>query len=294
MAETLCMIKFSHTIFALPFALMSAFWAAGGFFGMGKLILIIVCMVSGRSLAMTFNRLADHELDGRNPRTAQRSLPKGKLSRKWAWVFLVVCGAVFIFTTLLFNWPWAGWFGYGNPYPGWFSVPTLSFVMAYSYTKRFTWACHFWLGASLMLTPLGAWAAIAPPMKPLVALTPILLGMAVMVWTAGFDIIYALQDIYVDRQEGLFSLPARLGGAGAMWISRICHSFTVSLLLILGLVEKMGVIYYAAVILVALLLVIEHVIVLKPTLKRIQAAFGVVNGIISIVISGAAIIDIIL
>ncbi|MBN1764152.1 MAG: UbiA family prenyltransferase [Sedimentisphaerales bacterium] len=290
------MIRFSHSVFALPFAVMAAFLAgdAGrpGFCGWGRLGLIVWCMVWARSVAMTFNRIVDARLDGRNPRTAGRAIPAGKLTMKQATIFLYLCVFLFGVGTYLFWRPVLGWFGYGNVWPVLLSVPVLMFICLYSFSKRFTWGSHFWLGASLMLAPVGAWIAVSPPGGAVVSMTAFILGGAVLLWTAGFDIIYACQDIAVDRRDGLYSLPANLGEDTALWISRCCHCLVITLLLLLGIRARLGYIYLVAVTVTAVLLIIEHVLIYQAGMKHIRIAFGTINGIISILLAGATIWDV--
>jgi 4-hydroxybenzoate polyprenyltransferase len=290
------MIRFSHTVFALPFAVLAAFLAGndgiGGFCGWEKLILVVLCMVFARSAAMTFNRIADAQFDRRNPRTADRAIPAGQITKTNAWLFFAACAVLFIATTALFYFPIAGAFGFENPWPLIFSIPVLIFICSYSYTKRFTWASHFWLGASLLLAPVGAWAAVSPPVGPVTSLPVWLLGGAVLLWTAGFDIIYACQDIEVDRREGLYSIPAKLGGPQALWISRTCHSIAITLLLLVAVYAQLGKVYLTAVIITALLLAVEHYLVRQARMTRIKLAFATINGTISILLTAAAITDI--
>lgn len=288
----LCMIKFSHTVFAMPFAVLATFLAAdggkGGFCGWGKLGLIVFCMVCARCVAMTFNRLADVKIDTANPRTAGREIVTGAISSKQAWLFLLVCAAGFVLSTACFR------FTCGNPWPLYLSVPVLGFICLYSYTKRFTRLCHFWLGASLMLSPVSAWVAVCPPDGPVLSATTLILGGAVLFWTAGFDIIYACQDIEVDRRDGLYSLPSHLGAPTALWISRTCHSLAVMLLLLLSFEAGLGNVYFGAVVIVAALLVFEHLIVCGGRMKHITMAFATINGVISILLALAAILDLML
>ena len=292
------MIKFSHTVFALPFALLAAFLAGnggeGGFCGWGKLVLIVLCMVFARSVAMTFNRIADARIDGRNPRTAGRAIPAGLVSVPKARFFLLVCAAMFVSTTLLFYVPVNGWFGFGNYWPAVLALPVLAFICLYSFTKRFTWASHFWLGAALMLAPIGAWIAVSPPQGPATSLAAWLLGGAVLLWTAGFDIIYACQDVAIDRRDGLHSAPAVLGVSRALWLSRTCHSLSVTLLLLLAIWAKLGGIYLIAVALAALLLIGQHLLVRGGRRTRIGAAFGPINGMVSIMLGAAGIAEVLL
>ena len=269
------MIRFSHTVFALPFALLSATlaWQTRSFHWL-DLLGLILCMIFARSAAMAFNRLADHHLDARNPRTARRHLPCGRLSRTPVWLFTVACCGGFVASTLIF---WRS----DNPWPFYLSVPVLVFIGAYSYTKRFTVLSHFWLGASLMLAPLSAWIAILG----LVSLeTPTVLGLAVLGWVAGFDMIYACQDVDFDRRAGLFSMPARIGVPATLRLASICHLVMVALLVVLWAVASppLGWIYLGGVAAVALLLLYEHWLVRPDDLSRVNEAFLYVNGIISL------------
>ena len=216
--QILEMIRFSHTLFALPFALLSAAlaWRSKGRFSWLELIGILLCMVFARSTAMAFNRLADRRLDADNPRTANRHLPSGQLTPAVVWMFTLSCAWGFIASTALFL--------LAEPPNGWpllLSLPVLLFICGYSYAKRFTSLVHFWLGASLLLAPVAAWIAI----RGLEDLTPpIVLGLAVCFWVAGFDIIYACQDIEFDRQARLSSIPAKLG-VPAVVAPRVCMSY---------------------------------------------------------------------
>lgn len=292
------MIRFSHTVFALPFALVAAFLAGDGgepgFCGWGKLFLIVWCMVWARSVAMTVNRIVDAALDARNPRTADRALPAGQINRKQALGFLYVSALLFGMGTYLFYKPMGSesvsfrWFGYDNYWPAIFAIPVLGILCFYSVTKRFTWMSHFWLGASLMLAPIATWMAISPPTGPLLSWTPVILALAVLFWVAGFDIIYACQDIEVDRKEGLYSIPAQLGMQNSLWLSRICHSLTITFLLLLNFYASLGIIYMAAVILTAVLFMFEHFLVVKG---KVKLAFDL-NGVVGIMIAAATIYDI--
>jgi len=292
------MIKFSHTLFALPFAIMATFLAGqggqGGFCGWDKLGLIFLCMIFARSVAMTFNRIVDADIDARNPRTAARAIPAGQVSKRNAWWFLTVCAGAFLVMTYFFWKPMGSIFGFGNYWPLIFAGPVLLFICLYSFTKRFTWASHFWLGASLMMAPVGAWIAVCPPEGPILSLPAWILGGAVLLWTAGFDIIYACQDIHIDQRDGLYSLPAHFGVTLSLWISRCCHSLSITLLLLLALHAHLGIIYLSAVLVTALLLVVEHLLVRGGKMTHIKIAFGTLNGIISLLLAAATICDIIL
>jgi 4-hydroxybenzoate polyprenyltransferase len=269
------LIRFSHTVFALPFALSSAALAwMDKPFRVLDLAGILLCMVFARSAAMAFNRLADRDLDAANPRTARRHLPAGLLSPGVVWLFFVVCSAGFVASTLLFV------HTSGNWWPLYLSVPVLAFVCAYSFTKRFTSLAHFWLGASLFLAPLGAWIALRGPAD---LATPIMLGLAVLFWVAGFDILYACQDVDFDRKARLRSVPAALGVAGALRVALVCHVVMVGLLVGLYWASPhLGVIYLAGVALAALLVGYEHTLVRPDDLSRVNQAFFQVNAVISL------------
>lgn len=280
------MIKFSHSVFALPFALMATFLAGrhmpGGLPAAGQVVLIIACMVAARSFAMTFNRIADAELDARNPRTAQRPILTGRISRRTAVIFAAVCAAGFVVACYGFQW------FFDNPWPLYLSIPTLLLLGGYSFAKRLTTAAHFVLGIAIGFAPLAAWIAVHPASAgwPAVVLTA-----AVMFWIAGFDIIYACQDMEVDRREGLFSIPARLGIARALVVSRACHVILVGLLVALGLIAPFGWIYWVAVVVTAALLIAEHSVVKADDLSRVNLAFFTVNGCVSLSLGTAAIAD---
>jgi 4-hydroxybenzoate polyprenyltransferase len=271
------MIRFSHTLFALPFALLSALlaWQKPGSFHLVDLVGILLCMVFARSAAMAFNRLADRDLDAANPRTAQRHLPTGQLSVPAVWAFTAVCAAAFIASTALFllrDPP--------NPWPLYLAVPVLLFVGAYSYTKRFTILCHFWLGVSLLLAPVAAWIAIRGPED---LATPLFLGLAVHFWVAGFDILYACQDVGFDRRANLASVPARLGVRASLRVALVCHLLMVLMLLgLYAVCPNLGTVYLVGVAAVTILLAYEHWLVRPDDLSRVNQAFFNVNGIISI------------
>jgi 4-hydroxybenzoate polyprenyltransferase len=272
------LIRFSHTIFALPFALSSAALAWQGQdrpFHPLDLLGILLCMVFARSAAMAFNRLADRHLDAGNPRTAVRHLPSGQLSPGVVWLFTLVCSAGFIASTLLFI------ATSENYWPLWLSGPVLLFICSYSFTKRFTSLAHFWLGASLFLAPMSAWIALRglEDLGP-----PIVLGLAVMFWVAGFDILYACQDVDFDRKAKLHSVPAVLGVAGSLRVAMICHLMMVVLLVALYWVAQphLGVIYLTGVGLAALLVGYEHSLVRPDDLSRVNKAFFQVNAVISV------------
>jgi 4-hydroxybenzoate polyprenyltransferase len=267
------MIKFSHTLFALPFAVLGALLASahGGSWVFRPLdwLGILLCMVTARSAAMAFNRLVDRDLDARNPRTAARHLPAGILTPSQVARFTAASAFLFVAATLLFL-P-------RNPWPLILAVPVLGWLLAYSYAKRFTSLVHFWLGASLAFAPVAAWIAIRGD----IAWPPVLLGLAVLTWVAGFDIIYACQDVEFDRSSGLESLPARLGVRRALLLAAGCHGFTILFLAAVGWVYPLGPIYASGVLLAALLLVVEHRLVRADNLRHVNVAFFYVNIVLS-------------
>ena len=284
------LIRFSHTVFALPFALLAAAmaWAANWrsdppvAFQWLDLLGILVCMVFARSAAMAFNRLADRRLDAMNPRTQTRHLATGVLSTGSVVLFTVVCSLGFVGGTLLFL-P-------RNPIPLWASLPVLAFLFGYSYAKRFTVLSHFWLGAALMLAPLAAWVAIRAEL----AWAPIVLGAAVMLWVAGFDMIYACQDFDFDVKMRLRSVPARFGVAGALRLAAVCHLGTVVLLFSLpSEYHGFGWIYLAGVAAIAVLLAYEHWIVRPDDLSRVNQAFFHVNAVVSLGLLAVGVVDLV-
>lgn len=284
------MVKLSHSVFALPFAVMAAFLAGRGIEGRGwpywgQLGLIAICMVSARSAAMTFNRIVDAEIDARNPRTAQRPLPTGRLAEQAAWTMLGLSVVTFGFACLGFH------IFYDNTWPILLSGPVLVYLCGYSFTKRFTKWSHYYLGLALALSPLAAWLAVHPAS---IGLSTALLMVGVICWVAGFDIIYACQDIEVDRRDGLFSLPARLGPAAALWIARGSHLAAVGALAALGFVADLGALYAAGVVLAAVLLAVENSLVRAGDYRRVNVAFFTVNGLVSIVLGGLAVVDVLL
>jgi 4-hydroxybenzoate polyprenyltransferase len=282
------MIRFSHTIFALPFAMLAAVmaWNTPAPEGLAKpdfdfrhWLGIVLCMIGARSAAMAFNRLADHKIDALNPRTKSRHIPAGILSVTTVVIFTLVTSAIFFAGTLLFL---------PNKLPLYFSAPVLLFLFGYSYTKRFTSLAHFWLGASLMLAPICAWIALRGEIVtqvPSDLLPALLLGLNVLLWVAGFDIIYACQDYEYDVKARLRSVPAALGIAGALRLAAVCHLAMVVVLFALPQVCPqlgLGWLYHVGIAAVALLLVYEHWLVRPDDLTRVNAAFFNVNAIVSV------------
>src|SRR5262249_49170286 len=270
------LIRFSHTLFALPFALLSAALAwQDEPFRWPDLVGILLCMVLARSAAMAFNRLADRHIDAKNPRTAGRHLPAGLLRTGTVAVFTIACCAGFVAATLLFEFREPP-----NPWPLYLSGPVLLFVPAYSLPKRFTSLAHFWLGAALMLAPVAAWIAV----KGLADMTvPLLLGAAVMFWVAGFDILYACQDAAFDTEHGLHSIPARLGVPASLRVAAGCHLVMFGLLVGLAFASPhLGTVFLVGLGLIGALLLYEHSLVRADDLTRVNRAFFHVNGVISV------------
>ncbi|HEV3386659.1 MAG TPA: UbiA-like polyprenyltransferase [Gemmata sp.] len=275
-SKLLELIRFSHTIFALPFALLAATLAwADEPFRWADITGIISCMVFARSAAMAFNRVVDRHIDAQNPRTAARHLPAGTLSLTSVTFFTIVCSVGFVATTLffLFRVP-------SNPWPLYLSGPMLLFVFGYSFAKRFTSLAHFWLGVSLMLAPIAAWVAVRGLVELLV---PLLLGAAVAFWVAGFDILYACQDVDFDKGAGLHSVPVRCGIESSLRLAAGCHALMVGFLVGLYFASPhLGKVYLFGLIAVGGLLVYEHSLVRANDLTRVNRAFFHVNGIISV------------
>lgn len=283
------MIKFSHSIFALPFALIATFMAGralpGGWPRPGQLALIVLCMVSARSFAMTFNRLADAAIDARNPRTAGRPIPAGKIDSGSARLFLWATAAAFVISCIGF------FVFFDNVLPLALAVPTLACLAAYSYAKRFTAAAHFILGGVIGFAPAAAWIAIHPES---INLATALLTLAVLTWIAGFDIIYACQDCEIDRSEGLFSIPAKFGIARALWFSRLCHLVTLLALWRLGVHTHAGTLYWIGLGVTGVLLIAEQSVVRANDLSRVNLAFFTLNGCVSVLFATLAIADLLI
>ncbi len=270
-------IKIQHTVFALPFAVMSAFLAAGGMPEIEKLLWIIVCMLGARSAAMAFNRIVDARFDKENPRTQDRALPSGKINAGNYAVFLIASSALFVFAAWMLN-----------SLAFYLSPVALAIVFFYSLTKRFTAFSHFWLGLAISIAPVGAWVAI----REEISFTSLLLGAAVICWLIGFDILYACLDIEADRANRLHSIPERFGIETALKMAFASHAvMVVFLLVLLEPTVLLGWVYLAGVVLVAGLLVYEHSLIKKDDLSKVNMAFFNVNGIISVGLMIFVIVD---
>jgi 4-hydroxybenzoate polyprenyltransferase len=270
------LVKIEHTVFALPFAYVGAFLAVNGTPSGHDLLWITLAMVGARSLAMALNRLIDRGIDARNPRTAGREIPSGQLSIAQVVVFCVASLALFLAAVWqldpIVRWLWP--------------IPVVGFVV-YPYLKRFTWLCHFWLGAVDGLAPVGAWVAITGRLP----WQSWLLGAAVAFWIAGFDFFYALFDEEIDRREGLHSIVTRFGVRGAFLGARLSHGAAVVCLVAVGLGLSVGVLYWLGVAAVALLLAYEHSLVRPGDLRRLDTAFFTMNGVISVVFAVFVVLD---
>ncbi|MCZ7643819.1 MAG: putative 4-hydroxybenzoate polyprenyltransferase [Planctomycetota bacterium] len=291
LALVLDSIKIAHSVFALPFALVAMLVAAGGWPAWGVFGPIVLCMVAGRSAAMAFNRWADRRFDAENPRTKGRPTVSGALSPGFLLGFVLASAALFVAGAWLLN-----------PVCGALALPVLAILLGYSFAKRFTSLCHFWLGLSLGLAPLGAHLAVTGDLSPLPGLGaarglpfeafPLLLGLAVLCWVSGFDLIYACQDYAVDAADPrLHSMPKRLGIAGALKLSTALHALAMALLIGTGVYAALGLAYYAALAVVAALLIYEHSIVKPDDLSRVNVAFFTLNGAVSLVLLAAVALE---
>lgn len=267
---TLAMIKFEHTLFALPFAFLSAVLAADGMPELRQIIWITVAMVGARSAAMTFNRIADRDIDAENPRTKNRELPTGKLSVGFAWAFLFVSVAVFLLAAYSLNWLTFA-----------LSPVALISLLGYSYAKRFTAFAHLLLGWALAISPTAAWIAVRGAIDSEV---PLLISLLVLMWTAGFDVMYACQDFEFDKKRGLRSIPARYGIKTSLWIARLFHFQAFVVLLLLYAVTELGWLALIGVGVVGVLLIYQHMLVKPNDLSRMNAAFFTTNAFVSVIL----------
>ena len=277
--DTLGLVAFSHSVFALPFALTSAWIAAGGVPEGRTLVLVVLCAVAARTAAMAFNRLVDRDLDAQNPRTAQRELPRGALSVGAVRSTVVVASAAFV----------AGAFAL-NPLAGALSPLVLAVLLGYSFTKRVTSFAHGVLGLALGLAPLGAWIAVRGDFEGDLAV-PLLLAAAVLTWVAGFDLIYACQDADFDRARGLHSVPARFGLARSLGLSSFLHLLTAVLLVAFAWRAGLGAGFGATLVLAGGLLVWQHRIVSPTDLSRVDRAFFTLNGWVGVLLFAGVLVD---
>ncbi|MBL8863463.1 MAG: UbiA family prenyltransferase [Planctomycetes bacterium] len=264
--DWLALVRFSHSVFALPFALCGAWLAAGGPPGWRVAVLVVLCAVAARTAAMGFNRLVDRASDAANPRTRGREIPSGKLGPGAVRALVVFASLAFVALAFALN-----------PLAGWLSAPVLLVLLGYSYVKRVSSSAHLVLGLALSLAPLGAWVAVRGTLEPDV--TPVLwLALGVLTWVAGFDLIYACQDAAFDRASGLHSIPARFGLARALQLSGALHVVTVAALAAVGVTAELGLAWWVALGVAALLLVWQHRIVAPHDLSRVDLAFFTLNG----------------
>jgi len=275
----LSLVKFSHTVFAMPFALIGfslAVLADGHDFSFRLLLLIILCMIFARNAAMGFNRIADRDFDELNPRTKTRELPAGIISKNSAIIFVIVNAILFIVTT-----------GFINRITLYLSPVALLVILGYSLTKRVTALCHFILGLGLSLAPIGAYISVTGSF----ALIPVVYSLIVISWVSGFDIIYALQDDEFDRSNKLHSLPSAAGRKKALLVSIAVHALTFILVIVAGIIQNGGACFWTGVFIFTSLLVYQHFIVKHDDLSRVTLAFGTTNGIASILFAGFVILD---
>jgi 4-hydroxybenzoate polyprenyltransferase len=267
---TLEMIKIEHTLFALPFAFLGAVLAANRLPALWQIIWIIVAMVGARSAAMAFNRIADRSYDASNPRTASRALPAGLLSAGFVWVFTIVSAGVFLFATAMLN-----------RLTLILAPVALASVLLYSFTKRWTLLSHIVLGWCLAIAPTAAWIAVRGQIGSAI---PLLLSLVVLLWTAGFDVLYACQDVDFDRRVGLHSIPARVGIANALWIARMLHAASFLALLSLYFLTNLGYVALIGVAATGVLLLYQHHLVKANDLSRLNAAFFTTNAFVSVIL----------
>ena len=278
----LSLVRFSHTVFAMPFALAGYFIGAtepGYGFSLRTFLLVLACMVFARSAAMAFNRWADFRFDALNPRTAVREIPSGKISRRQALIFVIVSSLLFIIAA-----------GFLNRLTLVLSPVALLVVLGYSYTKRFTPLCHLVLGLGLSLAPIGAYIAVTGSF----ALLPLIYSFIVLTWVSGFDIIYSLQDDQFDRKTGLYSIPAVMSRGKALAVSIALHAVSVVLVVVAGLSGNAGWIYWSGAAIFTGMLGYQHMIVEADDLSRVNLAFGTTNGIAGVIFGAAVVLDLLL
>ncbi len=275
----LSLVRFSHTVFAMPFALVGYFLAVSGEeygFSLKLLLLVILCMVFARNSAMGFNRLADKKFDALNPRTKNREIPSGKISPRSAAFFVIANSILFVITA-----------GFINRLTLFLSPVALLIILGYSLSKKITWLCHFILGLGLSLAPIGAYISVTGSFK----LLPVIYSFIVLTWVSGFDIIYALQDDEFDKDHGIYSLPSVTGRKKALIISALIHFLTAILVTTAGILDSAGFFFWAGAIVFIALLLYQHIIVKPGDLRRVNVAFGTTNGIASILFAAFVITD---
>ncbi|OWA35204.1 4-hydroxybenzoate octaprenyltransferase [Saccharibacillus sp. O16] len=270
------LVMFSHTLFSLPFAIISIVWAAGGIPSTRVMIWSLIALVAARNGANAFNRLADREFDAANPRTAHRHLPQKQLGIREVWVFVIVNYLIFIAAAGMLNLLCLV-----------LSPVAIFLISSYSYTKRFTWLSHLYLGFTIASAPIGAWFAVTGSF----AFTPFVLGTIVMLWIGGFDILYGTQDIDFDRKQGLYSIPSAFGLKPALYISRFLHAVMVGLLLFLFVFRGLGWIYLVGIVLAAFLLMLEHGIVKPHNRRLMKIASYNLNQVVSMLILSFTLMD---
>lgn len=264
------LVKLSHSVFALPFAMLSLLAATGGAPQWRTVGLVVVAVVAARTAAMAYNRVADRDIDARNPRTSGREIPRGAIRPGAALLLVAAAAAVFLFACWLLA-----------PVCLWLGLPTLAWLLAYSHLKRYSALCHLWLGVALGISPVAAWVAAAGELSSRTFVAA-LLGLGVALWVAGFDILYSCQDEAFDRAHGLHSIPAKLGARAAMWVSRASHLLALGCFSAFGLAVPLGLTYQAGVALAAVMLVWQHRLLRPDDLSRIHTAFFTANGTIAI------------
>ena len=273
------MVKIEHSIFALPFAYLGMVWSAQGWPGWRVFLALTLAMVAVRSFAMAVNRLADLPMDSKNPRTKTRPLVTGEVGVLETQVFIAACAVIFVGACWLLN-------------PLCLALSPVALVWSglYSYTKRFTAMCHFFLGSVLGLAPLAGWLAVSPAIE----MTPVLLGLGVTFWVGGFDILYACQDMEFDRSEGLHSLPARLGIGPALAVSTFSHAVTAIFFLLAGWAAGAGLVYAGFCLVVAAILLMEHQLISAEDMSRVNLAFFTMNGFVAVFLFAGAVLDTVL
>lgn len=273
------MVKIEHSIFALPFAYLGMLWAAGGWPGWRVFLSLTLAMVAVRSFAMAVNRLVDLPIDAKNPRTLTRPLVTGEIGVSETWLFIAACALIFVGACALLN-------------PLCLALSPVALVWSglYSYTKRFTRLCHFFLGSVLGLAPLAGWLAVSPAIE----MAPVLLGLGVTFWVGGFDILYACQDVEFDRTEGLHSLPSKVGVEAALALSTQSHAVTSIFFLLAGWAAGAGFIYAGVCLAVAAILLVEHRLISAQDMSRVNLAFFTMNGFVAVFLFAGAVVDTVL